>query len=328
MDRYSIALGKPPPPPSIEDEPEVIESKPKRKKVSTFDQNRDSILQTYMSTGEGRQRLATSMVEPIRQRLDYQSLARRVFHVDPLPEGILPIYDALDRASYIAEDGEQVVSVRPTRIVLPTFEINSNPTIPLNQLRERRFSLLDRSQDYAAQDITAQENSKMLLLLDRVAQGSFTTHASELTENVLRNAFDVIQDNGLRAANVLVNPLDLRKIRTLSIGPRSRPLATRHRQAQPETWLTNGFDPTVNRAETQRGVMGTLWGAQVNLLPSVPQNSIYITADSTTFGVMPIRSFSIISADEPYMREIGWLYSLNLGMCCHNPLGLSKIVVA
>jgi hypothetical protein len=33
------------------------------------------------------------MANPLRQRLDYQATARRVFAVDPLPEGAVPVYD-------------------------------------------------------------------------------------------------------------------------------------------------------------------------------------------------------------------------------------------
>lgn len=54
-------------------------------------QNR--ILSEYLRTSGGRERLAASMVAPLRERRDYQSVARRTFLVEQLPQGALPIYD-------------------------------------------------------------------------------------------------------------------------------------------------------------------------------------------------------------------------------------------
>jgi len=45
-----------------------------------------------LATSEGRMNLAASMIAPLRPRLDYEGLARRVFLVEPLPEGALPVY--------------------------------------------------------------------------------------------------------------------------------------------------------------------------------------------------------------------------------------------
>lgn len=36
--------------------------------------------------------LAQSMVAPIRRSLDYQGIARKVFTIEPLPQGAIPYY--------------------------------------------------------------------------------------------------------------------------------------------------------------------------------------------------------------------------------------------
>lgn len=53
---------------------------------------RDQIIAQALSSTEGRSRLAAAMVAPLRARRDYQSVARRVFMVEQMPEGALPIY--------------------------------------------------------------------------------------------------------------------------------------------------------------------------------------------------------------------------------------------
>lgn len=54
---------------------------------------RDQVISNYLATLEGRQQLAQSMIAPIRRNIDYQSVSRRTFLVDSLPEVALPIYD-------------------------------------------------------------------------------------------------------------------------------------------------------------------------------------------------------------------------------------------
>lgn len=54
---------------------------------------REAIVSEYLKTREGRLRLAMSMIQPIRRRIDYQSLSRKVFLVQQIPDGALPIYD-------------------------------------------------------------------------------------------------------------------------------------------------------------------------------------------------------------------------------------------
>lgn len=56
-------------------------------------ETRSRIIEQYIATTSGRQQLARAMVAPLRRNLDYQSVARRAFLVDELPQGALPVYD-------------------------------------------------------------------------------------------------------------------------------------------------------------------------------------------------------------------------------------------
>lgn len=47
----------------------------------------------YQPWGEFGKRLAAAMVQPLRRRMDYNALSRKVFIVDQLPGGALPTYD-------------------------------------------------------------------------------------------------------------------------------------------------------------------------------------------------------------------------------------------
>ena len=54
---------------------------------------RQRIISEAIRSWSGRRRLTQSILGPLRQRRDYQSIARRTFFVEQLPEGALPVYD-------------------------------------------------------------------------------------------------------------------------------------------------------------------------------------------------------------------------------------------
>jgi hypothetical protein len=58
-------------------------------------ETRDQLIQAALSTAEGRSRLAQAMITPIMARRE-ANLAARLFPVQPLPDGALPIYSEAD----------------------------------------------------------------------------------------------------------------------------------------------------------------------------------------------------------------------------------------
>ena len=49
------------------------------------DETKKKIIENYLSTQEGRTKLAKSMLQPIRQRRDYQGLGRKLLGIEQLP---------------------------------------------------------------------------------------------------------------------------------------------------------------------------------------------------------------------------------------------------
>jgi len=156
--------------------PVIISSNGTRYKKPT-----PGIIGSYLSSAVGRMRLAQSMVAPLRTRLDYQGIARKTFLVEQLPSGALPLYDKLpDICSVVLEVGKykhrEVVidssgklqkrnsprGVRGVRVKMPTFEIFSNPTIRLSDVKARRFDLIDKCKN----EILAAEDSAIFSALN------------------------------------------------------------------------------------------------------------------------------------------------------------------
>lgn len=55
--------------------------------------SREEILSAMMSSGQSMSRLSEALSNPLRERLNRESVARRAFSVQDLPEGALPFYD-------------------------------------------------------------------------------------------------------------------------------------------------------------------------------------------------------------------------------------------
>lgn len=120
------------------------------------------IIARYLASRIGRQKLAMSMVSPLRTRLDYSGIGRKAFIVDQLPCGTLPTYDTsidvgdkiitLFKHNKVMTDSRgQIRRVLPgikgRRVVIPTFQVFANPTIKLKDIKTRRFNLIDSIQE-------------------------------------------------------------------------------------------------------------------------------------------------------------------------------------
>lgn len=281
---------------------------------------KQEIISRHIKTAAGRARLAASMIQPLRSRRDYTSVGRRTFLVEQLPDGALPIYDKdPDVTAYVVgEEGENILAIqKPRRVIFPLFEIASNPEIPITQIKERRFDLIERSQQLAKAQIQAAEDERVFAVMDSVATNGFDSLPDGLNPDqqviapissaVLADAFAEIEKHDLRVARIFMNAKDYADIRKFG-----REILDIESQA---TLL-------------ETGLQATLWGAQVILSRLVPAGFVYVTCEPEHFGRIPVRTeLTVLSADNPRARTIGFSVFENLGIGCHNPRGLSRLVI-
>lgn len=304
MNRYEILLDKIPPP-----APPKPPEEPKKEKKTDI---RGALISQFIRTAEGRQSLAAAMVQPLRNRLDFRSISRRAFQVQPLPEGALPIYDhpVGSNVYVVAEDGQNILSIPPgraNRFVVPLFEISSSPQIPLSSLRQGRFELIDRAQDLAVNVINREETSRFLNLLEASTNGTSNriTISEPLDLPIVRDAFTQIEGHDLRVGNIFINPNDFASMRRFG-----------HEVLDIET----------HAEMIGRGRLGSIWGTNINVSRGVPHGNIYIMAEPEFLGRMPIQQdLHVVSADDPEGRTIGWSIFERIGMACHNPNAVLRI---
>jgi hypothetical protein len=281
---------------------------------------KQKIISDYIKTPSGRAKLAASMTQPLRTRRDYTSVGRRTFLVEQLPDGALPIYDKdPDVTAYVVgEEGENILAItKPRRVIFPLFEIASNPEIPLTQIKERRFDLIERAQDLARAQIQAAEDERVFAILDAIATVGFDSLPGGLNPDipvvapisgaVLADAFSLIERHDLRVARVYMNARDYADIRKFG-----RDILDIESQA---TLL-------------KTGLQATLWGAQIITSRLVPVGTVYVCCEPEMFGRIPVRTeLTVLSADDPRARTIGFSVFENLGIGAYNPRGLTRLTI-
>jgi hypothetical protein len=281
---------------------------------------KQKIISDYVKTASGRAKLAASMTQPLRTRRDYMSVGRKTFLVEQLPDGALPIYDKdPDVTAYVVgEEGENILAItKPRRVIFPLFEISSNPEIPLTQIKERRFDLIERAQDLARAQIQAAEDERVFAVLDAIAVNGFDslpggTNAdipviAPINGAVLADAFALIERHDLRVARVYMNARDYADIRKFG-----RDILDIESQA---TLL-------------KTGLQATLWGSQIITSRLVPVGTVYVCCEPEMFGRIPVRTeLTVLSADDPKARTIGFSVFENLGIGAYNPRGLARLSV-
>ena len=281
---------------------------------------KQQVIGEYIRTPQGRAKLAASMTQPLRTRRDYAAVGRKTFLVEQLPDGALPIYDKdPDVTAYVVgEEGQNILAVtKPRRVIFPLFEIASNPEIPLTQIKERRFDLIERAQDLARAQIQAAEDERVFAVLDSIATVGFDSLPAQMNPDipvvapvsgaVLADAFALIERHDLRVARVYMNARDYADLRKFG-----RDILDIESQA---TLL-------------KTGLMATLWGAQIVTSRLVPVGTVYCCCEPEHFGRIPVRTeLTVLSADDPKARTIGFSVFENLGLGAFNPRGLTRLTI-
>lgn len=264
--------------------------------------------------------VVTKRTQPLRTRRDYASVGRKTFLVEQLPDGALPIYDKDPdvTAFIVGEEGNSIRAyTKSRRVTFNLFEVASLPTIPLTQLREKRFDLIERAQDLGRAEIQAVEDQRVFDVLDAVATNGFDSLPGQMNPDipviapissaVLADAWSEIERHDLRVARVFMNARDYSDIRKFG-----RDILDIESQA------------TLRKT----GIMSELWGATIITSRLVPVGTVYVCCEPEHFGRIPVRTeLTVLSADDPVARTIGFSIFENIGIGAYNPRGLIRLTV-
>jgi hypothetical protein len=256
------------------------------------------------------------------------SIARKALMVETLADGALPVYDkefdasgqSFTLAFVIGEEGLNPASiVKPIRVTVPTFEIAEMPMISITQIKERRFYVVQRALNLGKAEVGAAEDGKVFLLLDAVgaaAAGALDTDyvlnvdqniTAPITVDAMADGFAGIERHDLSVAYIFVNPRDYADFRK---------------------WTQENIDRETMRKLLKTGVMGYLWGATILESRKVNYGTLYILAENEFLGVLPERvPLTVMSADRPDLRMIGFSIFEVIGCSIFNPSALQRIMI-
>jgi len=282
------------------------------------DNRRDELISRAIMTHEGKIALAQAMANPIRRNLDYQGIARRALVVDPLPQGAIPVYDRdIDvSAVVISSNGSGPESrVFGDRVLVPEFEIYSNPTVRIAEVKRRRFNVIDRAVQKARQEIMAQEDANVFAALDTAASAENTVQDIADGGMLKRDLGELkvqVDRWDLVTTKYFMNINEFNDILNWGSGGGQGP--------------TGGeVDPVTMREILQTGLYAHLWGADIMVSKIVPAGTVYACADPEFVGVMPIRQdIEVMPADEPKQLKLGWVVSEIIGIGIVNSRGVAK----
>lgn len=128
--------------------------------------------------GEGFHQVGQALLNPIKEVIDYEGLARKLWAPRTVKAGEIVRYDkdVFVTAHQIAEDGETPQSVvESTYVYPPEFEITAFPSLEIKDKYRAQFDILSRVQDRARQDIEHKEDLAAVNLLQSGGNAVNTT---------------------------------------------------------------------------------------------------------------------------------------------------------
>jgi len=301
---------------------------------SLNDGQRDEMIKRALMTQEGKIALGQAMANPIRRNLDYQGVARKALVVDPLLQGALPVYDRdiYVAAVVISSDGSAPESrVFGDRVTIPEFEVVSNPTVRIAEVKRRRFNVIDRAQQKARQEIQAQEDANVFAALEFAGDSNGGGENAEQTLDPITTGVGpgnggTLQKTGMLNLKRQIDRWDL---------VTSKYFLNINEFTDILDWESAGatgassVDPVTQRELLQTGLYGHIFGADIIVSKVVPSGRAFACADPEFVGVMPVRQdIEVLPADEPKQLKLGWVVNEIIGVGIVNPRGVATGLIA
>lgn len=279
-------------------------------------EERRQILAAAIQDPEGFAIMGQELLLPIKDLVDYEGWARKVFRVRPLAQGELfrIAKDVRSTAWVIGQDGQGIEARLYGRYVTPSeFKIGSFPTVDIEDVYQMNYDVLDRAQDTARQEIELEEDKRARALGDVASQTvnavtSYTTLGVAAFEDVRYQ----VERHRLVVEKFLINRAELSDIiKTMS----------------------SQVDPVTERELILAGYIGSflnatiITGAGTGVEEVVPAGTFYAVTGPEYMGEMGIR---VELFSEPFnmfsqFRFVkGWAFGEIIGFVVANPRAWAK----
>lgn len=273
-------------------------------------EKRREVLAAAMRDPEGFAILGQELLLPIKDIVDYEGWARKLYRVRPLAQGefFRLAKDVRATAFVVGQDGQGIEAVLHGKYIsMPEFKITAFCAVDIEDIMQMNYDVLDRAQDTARQEIELLEDKRALALLDTAAraQNTVTTFAS-LGVAAFEDVRYQVERHRLIVEKFLINRAELSDIiKTMS----------------------TQVDPVTERELILAGYVGSFMNAQIitaagaGVEEVVPAGTFYACTGPEYLGEMGIR-MELFS--EPYnklsQRETkkGWAFAEMIGFAIPN----------
>jgi hypothetical protein len=281
-------------------------------------EDRRKVLASAMTdpSGEGFAIVGQELLLPIKDIIDYEGWARKVYRVRPLAQGELfrIAKDVRSTAWVVGQDGQSIESRLHGRFIQPSeFKVTAFPTVDIEDIYQMNYDVLDRAQDTARQEIELEEDKRGLGLLDRAA---VTVNAETIFATLGISAFEdvryQVERHRLMVEKFLINRAELSDVvKTMS----------------------TAVDPVTERELILAGYIGNILNAQIitaagtGVEEVVPAGTFYATTGSEYLGEMGVR---VELFSEPFnmfsQRRLvkGWAFGEIVGFGIPNARAVAK----
>ena len=281
-------------------------------KSNVVNAEREATIAQAFESEEGRVALAQAMVEPIRRSLEYQAVGRKLLMIDELPQGALPRYerDVRSVARVISRRGAVPDEIQEgEEVLVPTFEIATNPQVRLSEIKARRFYIVDRAQIKAKEAIQKEEDVNIFNALLAAVNAAHTVTATggALTLTALNQAFATIEAHDLTVAKIVMHA---------------------QRYADVRNFGKTVYDEATQREVLTSGLFGHLWTADIHVSSKMPTGTVLLMAPADYVGAFPIRQdITVLPADDPKKLRLGWVIYEEVGIVVINDYSVAKVSV-
>ena len=258
------------------------------------------------------------MTEPLRTKLDYIGIGRKLIETDLLPQGVVPVYDkdfSETKAVIVAAKGNpKTIEGNIDRIEVPTFEIATIRSIKYQEISIRRFNALDRTKNKAAFELKIAEDDEIFSAIETAGTTNAlnTNVATAISRSAMADAFADIEKRRLVCANALMHPSTFKGIRKFD---------------------NTDLDQVNMQALLETGLFASIWGANIYVSDRVDQLTsgtakAWFLASPAQLGRFPIRyDVEIKPWDYPPGREVLFVVYENIGISIYNTDGVTTVTI-
>ena len=258
---------------------------------------KEQVLKVAMKSPSGMKKIAASLSNPVRRKMDFQSISRKFTVTELWPEGMPLIFDRDVEeftAVVVGKNGSlRYLEVEVERVELTPFQVAVNVRIPYTELYSRLFQVVKRTKERIEQGMALREDLIYFAALDdaSTAYHPMTSVSTILTKDALARSF---------------TPLEYERIPVQSI------LTTAHGIQGVRRWQYQDIDDAARTEIRQEGYIGQMWGANIYITDQIAAGSFYVIGPPELHAWQPFRKEAeVIPADLPsdlVLGFLGWEY--------------------